>query len=108
MKEVKAYIRKNMLNQLTDAFARFPELPGFAFSEVGGFGHDVKTGQLREISMLKIEIDVPDEKVETVITIIQENTKTGEGHFGDGRIYVSDLSKAVRIRDGVRGEEALR
>lgn len=108
MKEIKAYIRKDMMDRVIDAFDKIPDFPGIAFSEVGGFGRSSREDGLTEIRMMKLEIDVPDEKVETVVQIMLDHARTGRGHFGDGRIYVSNLTKAVRIRDGARGSRILR
>jgi nitrogen regulatory protein P-II 2 len=54
---------------------------------------------------VKIEVAVADEIVERVIEAVLATAKTGK--FGDGKIFVTDLSTAVRIRTGERGEEAL-
>ncbi|HCP35657.1 MAG TPA: transcriptional regulator, partial [Deltaproteobacteria bacterium] len=53
----------------------------------------------------KIEVVVPDERVDEVIDAIIETAKTGK--IGDGKIFVSDMSNAYRIRTGESGDTAL-
>lgn len=107
MKEIKAYVRKAMRDPTIDALEQVEGLPGLAIVPVQEFGHSVGTGRLERIEMIKIEMDVPEHLVEAVVTIIEETARTGEGHHGDGRIVVLDVSDAVRIEDGVRGDVAL-
>jgi nitrogen regulatory protein PII len=54
---------------------------------------------------LKIDVVVKDEDVETAIETIVAATQTGE--IGDGKIFVSEVLDAVRIRTGERGNDAL-
>ena len=54
---------------------------------------------------IKIEIVVSDEIYQDVVTTITEKAKTGK--IGDGKVFVSDVLKAVRIRTGEDGEDAL-
>ena len=108
MKEVKAYVRNNMVDAVIDALAAMPGIPGVAVVPVTGFGHvhdDADTSM--RVSMSKLEIDVPDDQVEPVIEAIVRHARTGAGHPGDGRIYVRGLDEAVYIADGRRGEAAL-
>jgi len=81
--------------------------------EVKGFGRqkghmEVYRGVEYEVQFLpkvKIEVAVPEEKLDDVLSAIQNNAKTGE--IGDGKIFVYDLNEAIRIRTGERGKEAL-
>ncbi len=61
--------------------------------------------QVRLLPKEKVEIVVPDPMVEDVIRTIRNACYTGE--VGDGKIFVTRLEDAVRIRTGVRGNEAL-
>jgi nitrogen regulatory protein P-II 1 len=54
---------------------------------------------------VKIEIVVPDALVNDVIDAIEKSAKTGR--IGDGKIFVSTIEEAVRIRTGERGEDAI-
>ena len=54
---------------------------------------------------IKVELVVPDDKAAEVVEALLEAAQTGE--IGDGKIFVSDVEEAVRIRTGERGESAL-
>ncbi|MES1945298.1 nitrogen regulatory protein PII-like protein [Salinisphaera sp. PC39] len=108
MQEIKAYVREPMLDHVVDALAAIPGLPGIAVVHLREFGHAVEDGRLVKTEMAKLEIDVPDELIESVIETIVEHARTGEGHPGDGMVFVSELREAVRIADGTRGDAALR
>ncbi len=56
--------------------------------------------------MTRLEIEVPDALADSVVECVREHARTGAGHIGDGRIYVTELSRAVRIADGAEGEAA--
>jgi nitrogen regulatory protein P-II 1 len=60
---------------------------------------------LRLLPKVKVEIVVKDRWVDDVIRVICEAAATGQ--VGDGKIFVTDVLDAVRIRTGERGEEAL-
>ncbi|MDZ7662996.1 P-II family nitrogen regulator [Thiohalophilus sp.] len=108
MKEIKAYIRNNMVDAVIDALAAMPDIPGVAVVPVNGFGHVHDNGDTTvRVSMSKLEIDVPAYEVEAVIDCITRHARTGEGHPGDGKVYVQSLDEAVRIADGQRGEGIL-
>ena len=55
--------------------------------------------------MAKLEIDVDDILADRVVDTIVAHACTGCGHPGDGRVFVSDLSRAVRIADGGRDSD---
>ena len=54
---------------------------------------------------VKIEIVVKDQEVDRIIKTVTDNAKTGE--IGDGKIFISTIENAIRIRTGEKGEEAL-
>lgn len=108
MKEIKAYIRKTMVDNVRDALEKIPGIPGVAYNEVGGFGHVSTDRHFTNIKMVKLEIDLPDDMVEMVVQCIVENARTGKGHHGDGRVYVSKLEDGINIRDGSSGEKILK
>lgn len=105
MKEIKAYIRRSMMDGVIDALEAIPGIPGIAFNEVGGYGHRADNGRFQRITMMKLEIDVPDNMEETVIDCLLQHARTGSGHLGDGRIYISDIAAGINIRDGSRSRE---
>ena len=105
MKEIKAYIRPHQLDRTVDALEAGPEGPGVTVSEVKGFGHPKGGGPARLTKRAKLEIVVPDDEVEETIQAIIEHARTG--NFGDGKIFVSDVEAALRIRTGERGTAAV-
>jgi nitrogen regulatory protein P-II 1 len=106
MKEIKAYIRPHQLDRTIDALEAGPEGPGVTVSEVKGFGHPKGGGPARLTRRAKLEIVVPDAEVEATIEKITQRARTG--NFGDGKIFVSGVEEAVRIRTSDRGEAAVR
>lgn len=107
MKEVKAYIRNQMVDHVVDALKGLPQVPGVAIVPVTGFGHARGGDGFESVEMTKLEIDVADDAVESVLECIVRHAQTGRGHFGDGKITVTTLDDAVRIMDGVRGGDVL-
>src|SRR5437764_15271372 len=61
--------------------------------------------QVRLLPKMKVEVVVADSQVDAVIDVIRDAGRTGE--VGDGKIFLSRIDDAVRIRTGERGEEAL-
>lgn len=107
MKEIKAYVREAMLDQVMDALAAVPGLPGVAVVHLRAFGHASGDGALAKAEMAKLEVDVPDALAAQVVETIASHARTGDGHPGDGKVFVSELGDAVRISDGARGEAAV-
>lgn len=58
------------------------------------------------LTKIKIELFVADNQAEPVIAAIMKRAYTGE--YGDGKIFISDIQDAVRIRTGERGEDAIK
>lgn len=107
MQEIKAYIREQMLDQVIDALASIPGLPGVAVVDVREYGHAVADSSLVKTKMVKLELDLPDDLVAPVMEAIINHARTEHGHPGDGKIFVTPLGDAVRIADGERGESAV-
>ena len=88
-------------------------IQGMTVTEVKGFGRqrghkEIYRGaeyQVDFVSKIKIEIVVDDTLVEQVVDSVQEGARTGK--IGDGKIYVSPVENAVRIRTGESGFDAL-
>jgi nitrogen regulatory protein PII len=112
MKMIKAVIKPFKLDEVRDALTAVG-VEGMTVSEVRGFGRqkghtELYRGAEYVVDMLpKIEIElvVPDSRCETVVEAIRKAANTGR--IGDGKIFVTPVLDAIRIRTGERGEEAL-
>lgn len=114
MKEIKALIQPFMLQHVCDALDAIPGLPGITLSTVSGWGRTRANGAKgktvhlaghRFVEKTKLEIVVEDALVQQVVAAIVAAAHTG--NVGDGKIFVSEVGDAVRIRTGERGENAL-
>jgi nitrogen regulatory protein PII len=112
MKMITAMIRPSKLDSVKDALVAI-DIVGMTVTDARGFGR--QKGQVERyrgtefkvdfISKLKVMIIIPDEKLEAALTAITTAAHTGE--IGDGKIFVSPVEDAIRIRTGDRGAEAL-
>ena len=112
MKKIEAIIRPFKLEDVKVALVN-AGIVGMTVSEVRGFGR--QKGQVERyrgneftvdfLQKSKIVVVVDDSKVEAAITAITETARTGE--IGDGKIFVTPVENAIRIRTGDRGEAAL-
>lgn len=100
MQEIKAYVREPMLDKVMAALAAIPDMPGIAVVHLREYGHAATDGRFARIDMAKLEIDVCDALVDTVVQTIVQHARTGAGHPGDGKVFVSTLDRAIRIADG--------
>jgi nitrogen regulatory protein P-II 1 len=105
MKEIKVFLRPQMLDRVVDALESNPDTPGLTVSEVEGWGHPKGGGPPALTERVKLEIVVPDDWVEAILYLIEDNARTG--HPGDGKAFVSTVDEAVRIRTGERGRDAV-
>jgi nitrogen regulatory protein P-II 1 len=112
MKRIEAIIRPSKLDEVKEALNEVG-IAGMTVSEVKGFG---RTGGRKEVyrgsayvvdfvPKVLVEIVVPDSLVTTILDVIVRSAKTGK--IGDGKIFVSDILEAVRIRTGEHGEGAI-
>ena len=112
MKKVEAIIKPFKLDEVKDALGEIG-IQGMTVSEVKGFG---RTGGKKEVyrgsayvvdfvPKVKIELVIADNQVNQVIESIEKTAKTGR--IGDGKIFVSPIEEAVRIRTGERGKDAI-
>lgn len=112
MKMVTAVIKHFRLDDVRKALTDMGVV-GMTATEVKGFGRqkghmEVYRGveyEVRFLPKVKIEVAIPDEKLDNVLKAIQEGAKTGE--IGDGKIFIYNLQDVIRIRTGERGEEAI-
>jgi nitrogen regulatory protein P-II 1 len=113
MKEIKAIIQPVRLARVIEALKAMADLPGVTVSEVRGFGksraadamHKVMEDEVEYSKKVKLEIVVPESRVEDVVQAICVNAHTG--HAGDGKIFVITVDDVVKIRTGRRGEQAI-
>lgn len=112
MKKVEAIIKPFKLDEVKDALSEVG-VQGMTVSEVKGFG---RTGGKKEIyrgsayvvdfvPKVKIEVVIPDALVVAVLEAIEKAAKTGR--IGDGKVFVTPVEEAVRIRTGERGDDAI-
>lgn len=112
MKRVEAVIKPFKLEDVKDALAEIG-ITGMTVSEVKGYGRQKGHSELYRgaeyvvdfLPKIKMEIVVDDENVEQVINTIVEAARTGK--IGDGKIFVSDIEKIIRIRTGETDSEAI-
>lgn len=112
MKKVEAIVRPNKLEDLKDALAKY-NIHGMTVTEVVGCGlqkgkKEIYRGTEYTIDLLpklKVEIVVKDAAVDDLMNLIKATAKTGE--IGDGKIFITEVENAVRIRTGESGEAVL-
>jgi nitrogen regulatory protein PII len=112
MKLIEAIIKPFKLDEVKDALLEIG-IQGMTVTEVKGFGRqkghkETYRGQeytIEFVPKVKIEVAVNDGQVQRVLETITRAAKTGS--IGDGKIFVRDLTSAVRIRTGETGESAL-
>lgn len=112
MKKIEAVVRVEKLEEITDALEKFG-YPGMMVTRIEGHGRQkglVEQFRGREFKVnflpkIKIEIITKDTDVERIVNAIASIAKTGE--IGDGKIFVSSIENAVRIRTGEKGESAI-
>ena len=112
MKKIEAVIRHFKVEDVKNALSD-KNVHGMTVSEVRGFGRQKghkETFRGTEytadfIPKAKLEIVCEDDQLETVVQTIVETAKTGK--IGDGKVFISDLVDAIRIRTGESGDTAL-
>ena len=112
MKKIEALIRHYKLEEVKTALNQ-KGIQGMTIAEVRGFGRQRGHTEMYRgteytvdfVPKIKIEIIVTDQQVEEVIQTIAKNARTGQ--IGDGKIFVTDLNDAIRIRTGETGEHAI-
>jgi nitrogen regulatory protein PII len=112
MKKIEAIIRPFKIDDVREALSEIG-VRGLTLTEVKGYGRqkghtEIYRGseyQIDFLPKLKLEIVVADHLVDNVIDTIVKSARTGQ--VGDGKIFVCDVSEAVRIRTEESGEDAL-
>lgn len=112
MKKIEAVIKPFKLDEVKDALAEVG-VEGMTVSEVKGFGRqkghtEIYRGSEYTVDFLpkiKLEVVVADASVEAATTAIVGASKTGK--IGDGKVFISTVDEAIRIRTEDKGDEAL-
>jgi len=112
MKKIQAIIKPFKIDEAKQALADL-DVVGMTVSEVKGFGRQKGHSELYRgaeyvvdfLPKVQLEVVVPDDMVEKVTMAITEAARTGS--IGDGKVFVTPIEEAVRIRTGERGDAAL-
>jgi len=112
MKKIEAIIQPHKLEEVKDALKQIG-IDGMTIIDVRGHGRqkghkEVYRGQEYQVDLLpkvKIEMVVPGDRTEEVVKTLLQAARSGK--IGDGKIFVSDVADAIRIRNEDRGEAAL-
>ncbi|SRR5579885_2946336 len=112
MKKIEAIIKPFKLEEVKDALSDVG-IEGMTVIEVKGFGRqkghtEIYRGSEYTVDFLpkiKIEIVVPDSQAESAVDAIVKTARTGK--IGDGKVFVSNIEEAVRIRTEEKGELAV-
>ena len=112
MKLILAIIKPFKLDEVREALTALG-VQGLTVSEARGFGRqkgqtEIYRGaeyEVKFVPKVRIDVAVPDELAEAVVEAIQNTAATGQ--IGDGKIFVLDIEKAIRIRTGETDDDAL-
>ena len=112
MKKIECVIRPIKIDAVKEALSDIG-IAGMTVTDVRGYGRqrgrtEKYRGNTYVVNLLpkiKVEFVVPDERAEESVEVALEAARTGE--IGDGKVFVSNVEEAVRIRTGERGEAAL-
>jgi nitrogen regulatory protein PII len=112
MKKIEAIIKPFRLDDVKDALNKLG-VSGMTITEVKGFGRqrghkEIYRGteyQVDFVPKIKIDLVVPSELADKVVSTITEKANTNK--VGDGKIFVMPMEKVIRIRTGESGPEAI-
>ena len=112
MKKIEAIIKHFKLEEVKDALGEIG-IEGMTVSEVKGFGRqkghtEIYRGSEYTVDFLpkiKLELVVADPQVEAAVAAIVQSARTGK--IGDGKVFVSTVEQAVRIRTDEKGDQAI-
>ena len=112
MKKIEAIIKPFKLDEVKEALQEVG-VQGITVTEAKGFGRQKGHTELYRgaeyvvdfLPKVKIEIVIEDTRVEAAVEAIQKAARTGR--IGDGKIFVSGIEDAIRIRTGERGDAAV-
>jgi nitrogen regulatory protein P-II 1 len=112
MKKIEAIIKPFKLDEVKEALQEIG-IQGLSVTEVKGFGRQKGHTELYRgaeyvvdfLPKVKIELVIPDDMLDGAIDAIVGAAKTDK--IGDGKIFVSDIAQAIRIRTGETGDDAV-
>jgi nitrogen regulatory protein P-II 1 len=112
MKKIEAIVKPFKLDEVKDALGEMG-VEGMTITEVKGFGRqkghtEIYRGSEYTVDFLpkvKIELVIADSQADQAVAAIVKSARTGK--IGDGKVFVSDIAEAVRIRTAEKGEYAL-
>lgn len=112
MKLITAIIKPFKLDEVREALSEVG-VQGITVTEVKGFGRQKGHAELYRgaeyivdfLPKVKLEIAIAESRVDQVIEAITQSANTGK--IGDGKIFVSELERVIRIRTGESGEDAI-
>ncbi|TLU61441.1 P-II family nitrogen regulator [Thalassotalea litorea] len=112
MKKIEAIIKPFKMDDVREALAGV-NINGMTVSEVRGFGRQKGHTELYRgaeymvdfLPKVKLEIVVAEEDLQRCIDAIIETAQTGK--IGDGKIFVTDIERVIRIRTGEEGQSAI-
>jgi nitrogen regulatory protein P-II 1 len=112
MKKIEAIIKPFKLEEVRDTLNQIG-IEGMTVSEVKGFGRqkghtEIYRGSEYKVDFVpkvKVEIVLPDIRVEAAVKAILTSARTGK--IGDGKVFVSDVEEVVRIRTEEKGDDAV-
>ena len=112
MKKLEIIIRPGMFEKVRDVLSELG-IHGPNYTEIKGFGRqrghtEVYRGNIMQVDCLpkvKVEIVLHEDMLESVLNAVMTTARTGQ--VGDGKIFISDVEDAIRIRTGERGDAAL-
>jgi nitrogen regulatory protein P-II 1 len=112
MKKIEAIIKPFKLNEVKDALHEIG-VQGMTVSEVKGFGRqkghtEIYRGSEYTVDFLpkvKIELVLPEAQIQGAVEAIVRSARTGK--IGDGKVFVSTVEDAIRIRTEERGDKAV-
>jgi nitrogen regulatory protein P-II 1 len=112
MKKIEAVIKPFKLDEVKEALQEIG-IQGITVTEAKGFGRQKGHTELYRgaeyvvdfLPKVKVELVVPNERLEAAVEAIQKTARTGR--IGDGKIFIFDVQEAIRIRTGETGADAI-
>ncbi len=112
MKKIEAIIQPSKLEELKESL-HLENINGITISQVMGCGNQKGWKEfyrgsevfLNVLPKVQFSMVVPDERVDSIIELIIKTVHTDD--VGDGKIFISDVERVIRIRNGEEGENAL-
>ena len=112
MKKIEAIIKPFKLDEVKEALQEFG-VQGLTVTEAKGFGRQKGHTELYRcaeyvvdfLPKVKIEVVIEESMLDAVLEAVQAAAKTGR--IGDGKIFISSIDEAIRIRTGEKGAEAV-